>query len=259
MAELGDYVVQGRKKNMEVLVEMMDYTYVDKCADVAELRAILCELKDGKHGRYPHLEKHTQDKIMSLLPTKERSKIEALSREPTAADERDASAELAAFCASAHEDDDRLRTEVYVSAASARGPRLPPVRNKAGGAEETKAEPRAPASYLDEAAQPDKPDRISGYDFRSWDTFDVDAECDKVDADDRAKDAKNAKIAEDARRAEAAKARRTLAALEETARDLDVATMAPAERAFLAKREKNKGNEAYKAGEARDAYVRRSL
>ena len=158
-----------------------------------------------------------------------------------------------------HEDDDRLRTEVYVSAASARGPRLPPVRNKAGGAEETKAEPRAPASYLDEAAQPDKPDRISGYDFRSWDTFDVDAECDKVDADDRAKDAKNAKIAEDARRAEAAKARRTLAALEETARDLDVATMAPAERAFLAKREKNKGNEAYKAGEARDAYVRRSL
>ncbi|KAH8048404.1 hypothetical protein JL722_12455 [Aureococcus anophagefferens] len=168
MAELGDFICQGRVSAKEVSVEMMDYTYVDKCEDLPELRSILKELKTGTYGRYPHLEGHVEKKILNLLPPKEREIRGA--REPTAL----------------------------------------------GAAREE--------SYLDESEKKDKKDRISGYDFRSWDTFDVDAECSKGAAD-----------------------------------ALGVDDLAPAERAFLAAREKHKGNEAYKAGESRDATTRTAV
>ena len=252
MAELGDFICQGRVSAKEVSVEMMDYTYVDKCEDLPELRSILKELKTGTYGRYPHLEGHVEKKILNLLPPKERAKYEALTREPTALDARLAREEVESFSKAQMEDDERLRTEVYVS-SKPRASRLPPPRNaKPGG--RTEPAPRAPQSYLDESEKKDKKDRISGYDFRSWDTFDVDAECSKVDEADKTKEAARKRAAEDRKRAEEAKARRSLADLKGAADALGVDDLAPAERAFLAAREKHKGNEAYKAGESRDAY-----
>ena len=187
MAELGDFICQGRVSAKEVSVEMMDYTYVDKCEDLPELRSILKELKTGTYGRYPHLEGHVEKKILGLLPPKERAKYEALTREPTARDARRAREEGESFSKAQMEDDERLRTEVYVS-SKPRASRLPPPRNaKPGG--QTEPAPRAPQSYLDESEKKDKKDRISGYDFRSWDTFDVDAECSKVDEADKTKEA----------------------------------------------------------------------
>ncbi|KAH8069829.1 hypothetical protein JL721_5723 [Aureococcus anophagefferens] len=249
MAELGDFICQGRVSAKEVSVEMMDYTYVDKCEDLPELRSILKELKTGTYGRYPHLEGHVEKKILNLLPPKERAKYEALTREPTALDARLAREEVESFSKAQMEDDERLRTEVYVS-SKPRASRLPPPLNAAGG--EPAGAP--PQSYLDESEKKDKKDRISGYDFRSWDTFDVDAECSKVDEADKTKEAARKRAAEDRKRAEEAKARRSLADLKGAADALGVDDLAPAERAFLAAREKHKGNEAYKAGESRDAY-----
>ena len=67
MAELGDFICQGRVSAKEVSVEMMDYTYVDKCEDLPELRSILKELKTGTYGRYPHLEGHVEKALKFLL------------------------------------------------------------------------------------------------------------------------------------------------------------------------------------------------
>ena len=75
MAELGDFVAQGRRKNCEVTLEMMDYKHVDTCSDVPELRSILQALKSGEHGKYPHLERHTEKRILGLLQEKDRKKI----------------------------------------------------------------------------------------------------------------------------------------------------------------------------------------
>lgn len=82
MAELGDFVAQGRRKHCEVTLEMMDYKHVDGCSDVPELRSILQALKSGEHGKYPHLERHTEKRILGLLPEKDRKKIEALASTP---------------------------------------------------------------------------------------------------------------------------------------------------------------------------------
>ena len=74
MAELGDFVAQGRRKHCEVTLEMMDYKHVDGCSDVPELRSILQALKSGEHGKYPHLERHTEKRILDLLPEKDRKR-----------------------------------------------------------------------------------------------------------------------------------------------------------------------------------------
>jgi hypothetical protein len=41
------------------------------------LRAILAKLKSGEEGSYPHLAAHTEERLLSLLPAKERSKVSA--------------------------------------------------------------------------------------------------------------------------------------------------------------------------------------
>jgi len=254
MAELGDFVCQGRRKVCEVTLEMMDYKYVDKCSDCPELRTILTELKSGKHGKYPHLEQHTEKRILELLPAKDRKKVEALQSKPTPADEAQASSELKDFEAGVAEADERLRTEVYVAKAGKAGDRLPPPRGHKGDAAKPKAAPRAPETYLEEDEQQDKAARIPGYDFRAWDKFDVDGECDKLDEKDKALERARKERAEAARRRDEAKARRALADLSKEREALRADDMAPAERQFLAQREKHKGNEAYRANEARDAY-----
>ena len=127
MAELGDFVAQGRRKNCEVTLEMMDYKHVDGCSDVPELRSILQALKSGEHGKYPHLERHTEKRILGLLPEKDRKKIEALASTPSAQDVADAANDINAFVGESKEDDDRLRTEVYVKKG---GKQLPPVRGR---------------------------------------------------------------------------------------------------------------------------------
>ena len=86
MAELGDFVAQGRRKHCEVTLEMMDYKHVDGCSDVPELRSILQALKSGEHGKYPHLERHTEKRILDLLPEKDRKKICLLYTSPSPRD-----------------------------------------------------------------------------------------------------------------------------------------------------------------------------
>jgi sperm-associated antigen 1 len=75
MAELGDYLQQGPMSRKEVTVDMMDYKYVETCEDPGELRAILAKLKSHEEGNFPHLENTIEEKLMGLLPEKERRKV----------------------------------------------------------------------------------------------------------------------------------------------------------------------------------------
>lgn len=57
MAELGDAII-GEVSEVQtegVLVEMLDYEYIEKCDDVKQLKAILAVLQSGKEGFYPHV------------------------------------------------------------------------------------------------------------------------------------------------------------------------------------------------------------
>ena len=246
MAELGDFVAQGRRKHCEVTLEMMDYKHVDACSDVPELRSILQALKSGEHGKYPHLERHTEKRILDLLPEKDRKKIEALASTPSAQDVADAANDINAFVGESKEDDDRLRTEVYVKKG---GKQLPPVRGrKAVPVTKEVSKPSA------EELEAKKENRIPGYDFRAWDKYDVDKECDKLEDKEKAQEEARKRRAREARERDDAKARKALEDLAKCRTELGCDDLAPAERQFLARREKNKGNEAYRASENRDAY-----
>jgi len=246
MAELGDFVAQGRRKHCEVTLEMMDYKHVDGCSDVPELRSILQALKSGEHGKYPHLERHTEKRILGLLPEKDRKKIEALASTPSAQDINDAANDINAFVGESKEDDDRLRTEVYVKKG---GKQLPPVRGR-------KAVPvtKEVSKPSPEELEAKKENRIPGYDFRAWDKYDVDKECEKVDDKEKKIEEDRKRRAREARERDDAKARKALEDLAKCRTELGCDDLAPAERQFLARREKNKGNEAYRASENRDAY-----
>jgi hypothetical protein len=115
MAELGDMLAFGSLGGDAALpdpstitVEMMEYDYVEKCADVKALRGILHALKSGQHGHYPdvsraatscpllpatqrpptppqpldssrpQLERRTEDRIMQLLPAKARIQVRSV-------------------------------------------------------------------------------------------------------------------------------------------------------------------------------------
>ena len=60
---------------MKVEVDMLDYDYVKKCNSLPELKAILSLLHSGKEGKYPHLEKTVEEKVLSLMPDAERKRV----------------------------------------------------------------------------------------------------------------------------------------------------------------------------------------
>merc|ERR1719171_1888214 len=99
-----------------------------------------------------------------------------------------------------------------------------------------------------------KENRIPGYDFRAWDKYDVDKECEKLEDKEKAQEEARKRRAREARERDDAKARKALEDLAKCRTELGCDDLAPAERQFLARREKNKGNEAYRASENRDAY-----
>ena len=48
-------------------VEHMDYDYIGKCEDLAELRDLYTVLTSGKEGRYCELEKFCEEKMLKLM------------------------------------------------------------------------------------------------------------------------------------------------------------------------------------------------
>ena len=59
----------------DVTVDMLDYKFVEECTDPKKLKLVLSVLKSGKEGFYPELIKATEEKLLTLLPAKERQTI----------------------------------------------------------------------------------------------------------------------------------------------------------------------------------------
>jgi tetratricopeptide (TPR) repeat protein len=88
MAEIIDEFLSlnASNKALEVCAEMLDYSFVQGCDDIDELRAILGSLQSGQHGRYPHLEETVRNKLVILLPEKEQKKIANMKLQPSTND-----------------------------------------------------------------------------------------------------------------------------------------------------------------------------
>ncbi|TYZ67554.1 hypothetical protein PybrP1_012452 [[Pythium] brassicae (nom. inval.)] len=244
-----DFFSLHNRKHKPIDVEMLDYAYVEKCADLDELKGILAVLRSGKEGRYPHLEKTTEDRLLALLPERERQRIVRMRAEPSQQELAAANDELLAWSA----DMDATHTALQERSAGG-GHRLPPVRGQTPVDSAEAPTPRAVAQ-MPEAAPPKR--AIPAYDFRAWETYDVDQALEDIDA-------------QDAQRQEQARRQRAAHEQREAARKKELAALPPGValdalsrevRAVHALREKYKGNECFKANETDEAvlYYTRSL
>lgn len=256
--EIDFFSLHNRKKK-QIDVEMLDYGYVEKSTDVDELKGILAMLRSGKEGRYPHLEKAAEEKILSLLPERERNRINRMRCEPS-------QSELGT-----EKDELRLWTEKMDAKHKAlqdrKNPsrRLPPVRGQQtpvqqpGPDSRLRTETNPHTSVAEEGEELSKPKKqaIPAYDFRAWERYNVDQALEEIDAEE-------GKRKEEARRQREAKEKREKERKKELASlpsYVDYDELSNEEKEVYALHEKQKGNECFKANENDEAilYYTRSM
>jgi len=251
MAELGDYLQQGVTSGKEVTVEMMEYKYVETCEDPAELRAILNRLRSKEEGYYPHLETTVENKLMGLIPEKERKKVLALRSGPDAHDISEAGAALSAWAEQVRVEDKSIEDDRESQSCRP----LPPVRGQKGV--KTTTNKQAKKEVEKEVEIKSKTPSSHVYDapdyFRKWDAYDAEAEENAIEAVEveGILEAEKATKAHEAK--EKGRAARREAELADLRGKMSWASMSKVQRNRFALLEKNKGNECFKTGEPEEA------
>jgi tetratricopeptide (TPR) repeat protein len=240
-----DFFSLDSRKKKQIDVEMLDYDYVEKCSDLDELKGILALLRSGKEGRYPHLEKTVEDKILSVLPSKERKKIILMRSGPSSNEVSSETDELTAWS--------QVIDEKHKAISSKKSGKkfIPPVRGQQ--VIYKVKEPQEGSSPIEKKEKK----AIPAYDFRAWEKYDVDKALDELDQEElnRQQKVKNEQELQKMRE----KQRQTELASLPSYIDLDA--LSKEEREIYAMHEKQKGNECFKAGENEDAllYYTRSI
>lgn len=286
-----------RNPHPEVDIAKLDYSYVETATDAVELRKVAECLASGYYGGYPDLEAAARKRLLELLPAKEKKtyimKENAAKKAPIEA-VMSAQDDLGGWLSQINADDKELRDADIMSGGTRRSKVVPSVRGAAAtrsdaevGSESGKEEDpdsddeddtsRLMSSSIKLPGQTSKKSKakkakrvepkakpMKQY-FEDWSKFDVDdaiAQLDTQDADraaevQRRRDAQEAKAAERRRRMLDREA--TLQHLGEL--DCLAEGMGSAERAMHANREREKGNECFKAGDYEDAvrFYARSL
>ncbi|XP_005930231.1 sperm-associated antigen 1 isoform X1 [Haplochromis burtoni] len=222
----------------KVPVEHLDYDYIEKCKDVRYLEKILRTLRSGEEGIYPHLIKFCESHLEKLDP-----KSRALRKEMPVA----TAASLSKDEWSQIEDElkrwqeETKKTETTLKHQSVFDDlvkeNMPPVRGSSCF---------VPLSQKTVPQERKKPSKCAlPRDYREWDKFDVEKECEKIEEDVDKTDppaiinSGHPKIKT----------------------QVDTSLLSQQEKLFLANREKDKGNEAFRAKDYEEAvtYYSRSL
>ncbi|XP_057691236.1 sperm-associated antigen 1-like isoform X2 [Corythoichthys intestinalis] len=214
----------------KIPVEHLDYDYIEKCKDSKYLEKILLLLRSGKEGIYPHLINFCENRLEKLNPHSR-----ALRKEIPVA----TSASLPADEWSNIEDDLRnWQNETKMTETSLKrqlimedvvDQNMPPVRG---------SNCSVPLSWNSDRQQK----RIQPRDYREWDKFDVEKECQKIDGDVSRNDKPAIKSSN-------------------LKTKLDSSALTTEVRQRLAEREKDKGNDAFRANDYEEAiaYYSRSI
>ena len=232
---------------------MLDYEFVSQtnCADT--LRAIMKSLKSGEHGKYPHLEKTVCEKIISVLPDKERNKILAM-RSRVSVDDIKAERghlqewlnQLSNEAPSRHVAQDPAHQEVSSTDFGNQTPvRRVEQRNEEIALQKTNAKPTSVKS----ADGLIRKEKLSTKDyFDLWDKFDCEDSEEETDADGiRECQAKlKAEESDDAKR-------RRESDIFQLQKRLLGNELTAGERKFLSLREREKGNEYFRCSENEEA------
>ncbi|XP_052507805.1 sperm-associated antigen 1 [Budorcas taxicolor] len=225
----------GTTKTFKIPVEHLDFKYIEKCSDVKHLEKILCVLRSGEEGYYPELTEFCEKHLSGLAPGSRalrKDKPAATASSFTAEEWEKIDGDIKSWVSEIKKEDDKIHfheTETFPAVED----NLPPVRGS--------------NSHLHVAKEKNSKSRPAKKkiprDYAEWDKFDVEKECAKLD-EDKDRTVINNK-----------------SHLSKIETRLDTAGLTEKEKDFLATREKEKGNEAFKSGDYEEAvkYYTRSL
>ena len=204
----------------DVPIEHLDYEYISKCSNGKELEKILKVLRSGKEGKWPKLEEHCEKRLSNVFPKSKLLRVETKLVKSSWLDEeaqKQYNDDFDEFISTVGQKDKLLRENRTLASSD-----LPSVRNSGHlNTSNTKTNPpKTPYS-----------ERINSYDYRAWDKYDVDGECQKVD------NASNGSV------------KKTKAPNYGSAKINPAVYTDDESKNLAANREKEKGNEAFKAGD----------
>ncbi|XP_061919713.1 sperm-associated antigen 1 isoform X1 [Entelurus aequoreus] len=220
----------------KIPVEHLEYDYIGKCKDTKYLEKILGLLRSGKEGFYPHLIEFCETHLENLDPRsralRKENPVSTSSNLPE--DERSLiENELKMW-----QDESRV-TEMALKRHSMFNDgveqNMPPVRG---------SNCSVPLIWNSTSTGKWRSSRCNKpRDYREWDKFDVEKECQKIDGD----------LVENERPA--------IINTERPKAEVDPSLLTTEEKLLLAKREKDKGNEAFRANDYEEAiaYYSRSI
>ncbi|CAD5112561.1 DgyrCDS1770 [Dimorphilus gyrociliatus] len=210
-----------------------DFDYIRGCSNLKELEKILKVLRSGDEGKYPELEQCCEERIKSINPESRVLRQDTPLLNVKDMDDKDQIKNI-------QDDITQWTSEMKIKedrATEFHDENLPPIRGSSvisGNASSSKA--------TEPAKRPVKP-----REYRDWDKIDVEKELDKIDLnEDKPKTNKNILRTSN---------------VQSIPDSIDTSGLGEEQKFKLAEREKEKGNEAYKAGDLAEAikYYTRSI
>lgn len=220
----------GTTKKYDIPLAHLDYKYIEECNDVKYLEKILRILRSGEEGRYPEMERQCEEKIEALNPTSRILRKEIPVRKINEIERTEGQ--------SLQSDLQNWTSEMKVAEGSVNGGSefdddgLPPIRSGV-------------ISLSGNSTQQEKKSskkNVMPRSYKEWDKFDVDKEVEEVDKEKPKQQGKSA----------------AQPVIENV---INSTGMSEREKEMKANREKDKGNEAFRAGDFQEAitYYSRSI
>ncbi|XP_060052004.1 sperm-associated antigen 1 isoform X2 [Erinaceus europaeus] len=226
----------GTTKTFKIPVEHLDFKYIKKCSDVKHLEKILWVLRSGEEGYYPELTEFCEKCLEGLAPESRalrKEKPAATACSFTAEEWEKIDGDLKSWVLEIKKEESK--THCYeTETCPVKADNLPPIRgsnNCLRGSKEKNCNSKPAKKRIPR-------------DYAEWDKFDVEKECSKIDEGYKDKTVGDNK-----------------SHLSKIETRIDISGLTEKEINFLATREKEKGNEAFNAGDYEEAvmYYSRSL
>jgi len=216
-------------------VDHLDYGYIEKCSDRKELNAILKALESGKEGRWPDLERACEQRLVECMSAKERRLFMAQRTEPSMDEVSCARSEIEEFVNRVKINDQSLKLPLGNRS------NVPAVRGSSTVV-------KTSYSTSTEEEQKKETKSISGYDFRAWEKFDVESELENMDKEELEVLRKQNEIVDQKQKIIDERKERT-----KKTTSVHSNNLTNEQSVFFSTKEKEKGNECFKAGEFDDA------
>ncbi|KFQ38862.1 Sperm-associated antigen 1, partial [Mesitornis unicolor] len=230
----------GTTKRYKILIDHLDYKFIEKCTDVKHLEKILRVLRSGEEGYYPELTLFCEKRVEHLdLRSRalRKDKPLATASDFTAEEWKTINDELMSWVTEMNEDYKKsqfLRTDTVHE----RQDNLPPIRCSSSC---------LPANQNKILQNNQRNKKNVPRDYSEWDKFDVEKECSKIDEGCEENNSKARFLSRPSQPV--------------IKKKIDTTGMTKKEKIFIATHEKEKGNEAFAIGDYVEAvtYYTRSI